>query len=187
MMEGGIDMTDVKYLKDDIRGLILEHIREHPGISFQVLRSAFKIPSGTLRYHLDHLVKKRKIVQEKVRNQRHYFSYLRWKFPQCPDNISLSGSQESILDLILENPGIGRKEILARSRSDRTALTNDLKQLRKHRLIKKISAEGRSDGYRAITRDDLKSDMFRILVRKYVDNEIDRETFFDMMKELEIS
>ncbi|MGA1821414.1 MAG: winged helix-turn-helix transcriptional regulator [Thermoplasmatota archaeon] len=180
-------MTDVKYLRDDIRGLILEHIREHPGISFQVLRSAFKIPSGTLRYHLDHLVKKRKIVQEKVRNQRHYFSYLRWKFPQCPDNISLNGRQEVILDLILENPGIGRSEILNRSRTDRNTLTGDLKQLRKYRLVRKVSTEGGSDGYRAITRDDLRSDMFRILVRKYVDNDIDREAFFDMMKELEIS
>jgi predicted transcriptional regulator len=171
-------------VRDNIRPLLLEHIRRHPGISFQVLLSAFKIPEGTLRYHLDRLRKDKKIVQEKIKNSRCYFPYLSKRFPQCPGNVRLTREQEILLDMIDENPGITRKEIMQRMRMDRKTLTYNLKRFRALRLIWKVKEDG-VEGFEVITRDKLKAEMFRILVRNFADGEIDRESFFLALDELE--
>lgn len=183
-MVGDKQMPNDACVNGDIRNLLYNHINKYPGITFQLLKSAFRIPEGTLRHHLNQLQKQGKIVQEKRKNERCYYSSFRRRYPQCPEDIKLSEPQERLMEIINENSGISRKEIMTRVQMDRKTLTYHLKRLKKLKLIWKVD-QGGSEGYEMITRQKLKDEMFRLLVKKFVDGDIERESFFQLMKVLE--
>lgn len=169
---------------ENIRSLLLDHIEENPGISFQVLVSVFKVPEGTLRHHLRQLQRSKKIVKEKKRNIRCYYSYLSKKFLRCKGKVHLTRDQEILLDLILDDPGITRKQLMRSTRLKRDMLTYNLKRLTDQDLIWKIDTGG-TTGYEALTDESVKGEMFRVLVKKFLNGDIDRDTFFHLMDELE--
>ncbi len=163
------------------RRRLCEYIAENPGISFNILRSAFKINEGTLRYHLEYLVKRERLRAEKVRNRRCY--YLFTYRPGGPNVgvIELSRAQLRLLDIIKEDPGIGRATLLEMSRQDRKELTYDLSRLKKLKLIWKVSGPNGS-GYEYVTDDMLYDSLITTLVERLMEGRIDQDEFI-LLKE----
>lgn len=177
-------MSKGSTIHENIRSLLLDHIEENPGISFQVLMSVFKVPDGTLRHHLRQLQKSKKIISEKKKKHRCYYSYLVKRFPLCKGKIDLNREQERLLDIIIDRPGITRKELMNASNLTREEMTYNIKRLKDHKLIWKVSV-GEKKGYEPLNEESVKGEMFRVLVKRLVDGDLDRETFFELMREIE--
>ncbi|MEK6926351.1 MAG: winged helix-turn-helix transcriptional regulator [Nanoarchaeota archaeon] len=58
----------------DNRRKVYELVRENPGLHFREIERKSKIPYGTLKYHLNFLVKKDLLVEKKYENNARYFS-----------------------------------------------------------------------------------------------------------------
>ena len=52
------------------RRVLKEYISDNPGVTFKLLMNVLNLNKGTLTYHLDHLLKRRVIVQEKKGRER---------------------------------------------------------------------------------------------------------------------
>jgi predicted transcriptional regulator len=183
MISGVSDMEGEGYKDHRTRMLLYEYISENPGPTFKVLKSAFKLTDGTLRYHLGYLQKRRRIVQEKKGREKCYFSYLRKKFPFTDPSLHLNKSQEFLLELVSRYPGISFKDLKRRSGMDRASFDYNLKKLKRSKLIWKIDRNG-SKGYEIVTKERLADEMFLALVNKYLDGEIGKDDMMEILRKL---
>ena len=157
------------------------YIRENPGTSFQSLKGIFKLNDGTLRYHLNYLRKKKKIVQVISNNRRTYLL----EGASLGKEVKLNREQKRLIDIIGTYPGITRNELLERTRQSRKILSYHLTRLSDLRLIWKIK-EGGKIGYRPITKEELFKEAFAIIVDKFLENEIDLQTFNQLKNKLDM-
>ena len=171
------------YKDHHTRRLLYDYISENPGSTFKVLKSAFKLTDGTLRYHLGYLQKRRKIVQEKKGREKCYFSYLKKRFPFSDPNLHLSENQEFLLDLISKHPTIGYRELKERSGMDTASFSYNLKKLKRLKLVWRVN-RGSSIGYEIVTREKLADEMFLILVNRYLDGEVEKDDMMDIIERL---
>lgn len=165
------------------RKLLYEYISENPGSTFKVLKSAFKLTDGTLRYHLGYLQRRRRIVQEKKGREKCYFCYLKKRFPFTDPNLNLTGKQEFLLDLISKHPIIGYKELKQRSGMDKPVFSYNLKKLKKLKLVWRVNRNGKT-GYEIVTQERLADEMFLILVNKYLDGDMEKDEMIDILEKL---
>ena len=172
-------------LSNVTRKKLCNYIAENPGTTFNVLRSAFKLNDGTLRYHLEFLVKKKKLRAEKIRNRRCYYLFThRHGRPMIGLN-GLSRDQLRLLEIIRENPGIERGEMMEMSNQDRKELTYNLSRLKKFRLIWKIS-DRKSAGYEYVTDDMLYESLVAALVERLMEGRIDQDEFLVLKERIDL-
>ena len=166
------------------RSLLYDYINKNPGSTFKMLKSVFKIPDGTLRYHLRYLLKRNRIVQEKEGREKCYYSYLKKRFPFCDPDLKLNKEQERLLQLISLEPMIPYKDLKRRSGQKPSSFKYNIQQLKKKKLIWRIR-RGNRIGYDLITEKRLADEMFLIIVDKYLDGEVDKETMMLILDKLE--
>ena len=165
------------------RKLLKEYISENPGVTFKVLMNAFNINKGTLTYHLGYLMRRRMIVQEKKGRERCYFSYIKKRFPFTSPDLELNQEQERMLEIISSEPGITVEILRKRSGLKRSSFTYNLNKLKKLRLVWRVKTTD-GFGYEIVTEEKLKNKMLLILVNKFTNGEIDRDTLMRRMEEL---
>ncbi len=167
------------------RRVLKEYISDNPGVTFKLLMNVLNLNKGTLTYHLEYLLKKRVIVQEKKGRERSYFSYIKKKFPYTDSKVKLNGEQERILEIVSINPGISVRLLRKRSALKMSSFNYNLNKLKSLRLIWRISVKG-GYGYEIITEEKLKDRMFVILVSRFAKGEIDRNTLMRLIDELSV-
>jgi DNA-binding MarR family transcriptional regulator len=143
---------------------------------------AISIHESTLRYHLEKFERRGFLSSKKVGRRRCYFSY-KGECISAEEN-KLSVKQKRVLHLIRSDPGITRKELrnkIAISGSDLDKILNRLVKMGK---ILKIRAKG-AVGYELISKKKLKGKIFKQMVFRLINGEIDEATFIELLKELD--
>jgi len=168
-------------LSHSTRKRLYEYILGHPGISYQMIRDVFRLNDGTLRYHLDRLVRANLVLQRKKKNNR---CYIPLEGEKSPGLSEFDRNYSRVLDLIKADPGIGRVDLMRRSGMSRKGLTSVLTRLKSNRMIWKVGS-GRSGGYEYISEDKLYKEMIRILTERYVRDEIDLDRFLELKEDID--
>jgi predicted transcriptional regulator len=138
-----------------------------------MLMKVLKVNEGTLRYHLHELEKKEMIREKKMNSIRCYN-------PVCNshlgNDLGIDPGTCRVLSLIRDEPGISRKDLLMRSGMGRDGLTASLQKLKSKGLIA-IDGRGNGSAYEPMSTRRLKKELTLILTEKFVNDEIDLETF----------
>ena len=163
-------------MKKSVRDEILDHISDYPGITFASIKRAFRMNEGTLRYHLDHLVKEEKIKQTE-KGERKYYSMDGSKRRRIE---GLSKDQSRVLMIIKGDPGISSSRIRELTGLGREETKYIIRKLRDRRFIFRTGS-GKDPCYQFITKEDLAKEMMRIIIKRSMNGEMDKKTF-DMLK-----
>lgn len=168
------------YMSSDhqTRELLLENIKDRPGISFSKLMRLLNINEGTLRYHLNYLERKELITSKKEGAKRLYFNSLSSAYGG-EGRDDLTRDQTRVYNIIRKYPGIKPKEILDRSELSRKGLRNILQKLQNEHLIWEVE-NGNGAGYEIVTRKRLMEEMLLDLAEKFLKGDIDRPTFLHL-------
>ena len=167
------------------REMVHNYVKSHPGASLPDMMRILQIPEGTLRYHLDYLVRKEKIDTTLRGSRRCYFpSELSGSgsFPGV-DPSTLSRDQIRIIEVIKRNPGISRSGITDMTNIGGKELSRNLRKLRGSGIIWKIQ-NGGEPGYEYITDEGLKKEMLKLLIMKLLDGDIDEDTFIFLKEQI---
>lgn len=182
--EEEISMNDESTLAHPTRKKLFDFISENPGATFQLIRNFMDIPEGTLRYHLQTLQTSKRIKGERKGKNLCFYSSFKKNHPECPHRVKLTSKQNTLLDLIDNFPGATRKELMTRSRFSRREINYCLRRLQDLKLVWKIET-GDGEGFEVITRDRFKDEMFKILVDRYLNGELDRNRFKSLKEKLD--
>lgn len=176
-------MNGESYKDHETRILLYDHICQNPGITFQLLKSTFKLKEGTLRYHLKYLIKRKRIILEKKGRERCYYSFLKREFPFTDPGLNLNIKQERILEIISIEPGISKKEIRVRSGMDRASFDYNFQRLKDLKMIWRINKE-KNFGYEVVTKDKLTMEVFLKTVQRFLKDEVDKKTLMEVIEGL---
>jgi predicted transcriptional regulator len=161
---------------------LFRYICENPGVSFPTIRNAFRMNDGTLRYHLDYLCGEDRIRRMGDGERRYYASDVP---PSGPARIDgLTREERRVAMAIKEHPGISRSELRSLSGAGRGDLSYILRRLKERRFIWKVE-DGGDPCYEYITERKLAMEMMSLILEKFLDDEIDRETFLALKKRIE--
>ncbi len=176
-------MESCNGLDHQTRELLLDRIKDRPGISFSMLMRALSLNEGTLRYHLNYLERKELITSRKEGTRRMYFtSFL--SSSGRPGGGGLNREQTRVLNLIRGNPGIKPEEILASTDLSRRGLRRVVDKLKKEHIIWEVE-NGNGPGYEVITRQRLVEEMLLDLAEKFLKGDIDQTTFLHLKDRIE--
>jgi DNA-binding MarR family transcriptional regulator len=166
--------------KRTVRDEILDHISDYPGISFNSIQKAFKLSDGTLRYHLDHLIRTEKIKQTD-KGERKYYSI----DGSCKRRIEgLSKEQIRVLMVVKSYPSISNTRLRKLTGLDRAATKKVIRKLVSRQFI--IRTGSRKDPcYEYISEEALAGEMMAIIMEKTIKGEIDRRTFKKLKAKIE--
>lgn len=167
----------------DIRRLLFDYIKKNPGASFKVLRTAFRMSEGNLRYHLQYLERKRRIVFEKEGRDRCYFTMARKRSPYGVE-VELSHNQGRLMDIIHHEPGITVEELRSRSGGKASSFDYDLRKLRENKLVWRVR-RGNIVGYEAVTRERTENELFLEMVRRFTEGKLTKGELMAMVSKLE--
>jgi predicted transcriptional regulator len=179
-----------KILDNKLRRLIYNQIVSYPGISYKKLKNIFELTDNGLRYHLNYLERYQKISSSKEKGANcSYFPHPgSVHIPQSTKNIldsyKLTSIQERILDFIMRYPGINHKELVARTGINRFKMKRNLNKLKELNLINNTRYKN-SICYEYIPDVELKFRIMKELVVKFLNGEVDEETFLKIKKKLE--
>lgn len=167
------------------RKMILAHIMEHPGISFNILMSVFRMSEGNLRYHLNMLEKERSVRSKLIKGKKCYFPYdarmLLLIQGGRPRDLN---SDEKIVLRLLDHRGTATwNDLLLGTGLSRSRLTNSIRNLKKKEIILTNVRDGQRS-YQILTRELLRKRIYRLLLVKLARGEIDEETYLLMEREM---
>ena len=179
--------SETRSMEHKLRRMIFNSIASYPGISFGRLMRLLELNRSTLRYHLRYLKRARKIDSRLENGRRCYFcldetNTVRSAVDQDPD--TLTKTQKRMLRLIRDNPGITRKELARKTRISKSTVGYNIKKLAERNLLWEVP-RGRETGYEYKSQEKLLDELSRLLIEKYVNNEIDKETFLKLKGELD--
>lgn len=175
--------------ENEIRKMIYNHVVAYPGVTFRTLLSIFELTEGGLRYHLDYLGKNNKIFMKLENGKRSYYprfeiSQMNKRFSENNDHGKLTNTQTRILETIKMYPGISQKDLVYRLRQSPSQVSKNLKVLKNMGLVKDVRFD-RNVCYQLTPDNEMKAKIIRELIVKLIDNEIDEDTFFKIVKALE--
>ena len=179
--------TDTEGIDHDTQRLIVSYVTANPGISFPALEGMLGINRSTLRYHTDRLERAGLIHSRKESGQKCFYAGRMDVVATVSPGLNLNTltkEQRRVLRLVRDNPGISKKAIGRITRINKNTLTYTLRKLQDRNLIWKVR-EGRKTGYEYKSREVLRSEMFKLLLKKFVENEIDQDTFLRLKEELD--
>ena len=169
--------------ESDIRRLLFDYIKKNPGTSFRVLKTAFRMSEGNLRYHLQYLERRKRIIFEKEGRDRCYFTFARKRSPYNSE-MELTKEQDRLLDLISGNPGITTEELRIRSGENHSSFIYDLRKLREGKLVWRVK-RGSKTGYESVTQERLEDELFLDLVRKFTEGEATKDEVMMLVSRME--
>jgi predicted transcriptional regulator len=175
-------------LENQIRKMIYTHITEYPGVSFSTLKRFYDLNDGTLRYHLNYLERAEKITSKLEAGKLHYYPYAKSEIDSDSTNINsksheLTPHQVLILGAIKQNPGINQTELIAKTSLKRHILTYNISQLIELGMVKRNN-HVRNVCYEYIPEELLQYEMLKMLTIKFLNNEIDEQTFLKLRSKL---
>lgn len=165
------------------RKILYEYIRDNPGTTFQVLKNIFRLSEGGLRYHLQYLERRNKILTKKNGKESGYFPCCGRRLRLAFD-AKLSPDQERILEIIMDHPGIPLKELKERSGMVSQSFIYTMRKLKQSKIIWKTKTD-KGIGYEVVTRERLVDEMFLSLMKKFTNGEISRDEMMDLIAKLE--
>ncbi len=174
-------MTGEGALDNRTRKRLYDYIISHPGVSFQILQEAFRIKDGTLRYHLQFLMKNGEIVRSGDGHKRVYYcsGMKKNSILGRPIPGKLTDQQKRLLELISLEPGIPKSDLWIRSKQTRNEITSNLRSLIDLGLIWKVRTKN-GEGYEFITENGLYNEVYLVLLDKLVKDEISFQEFDNM-------
>ncbi len=168
--------------------MIYNHILTYPGISFSIIKKLFNLSESTLRYHLNYLESKNEIKSYLKGRNRYYYPVQKIIINQGSKTnfeiYNLNEKQERILDTIQRNPGITQKDLIVKSGLKGFIVRYNIKKLIDFGVIQKTQ-NGRNCCYNCITDSELREKMMRRLIVKFLNHEIDEQTFLMLSRKLE--
>jgi predicted transcriptional regulator len=170
--------------ENDTRENLDRFILDNPGVSFSHILKLFKINRGTLRYHLQYLEGEERVKSIRKGQQNCYYSTQVGSFDPVTGASDLTRKQIRILRAIKDDPGISRKDLLDLTKQSREEVNYNLKRLKDKKVIWKI-ADGGDPCYEFITKEKLAAEMMAIILEKFLDDEMDRETFLMLKRKLD--
>lgn len=179
-------MKGVRGKKHVTRKILDDHIHKNPGVSFQLLSKILKINQGTLRYHLDYLVKIGRIKMKKCGLEKCYYpngSKLVMKLNRTTQEF-LSGEKKVVHDLIKNKPGISKSIIKKTLNIDRKTLNFCIRFLKEKHLIRQVS-DGIDPCFECMNIEILKKLVTEQLVQELADGNISESSFSRIMVKLE--
>jgi predicted transcriptional regulator len=181
-------MHSEKALNNRTRKMVYNYISKHPGVSFGSIMDVLDLTESTLRYHLNYLERENKILSNFRGKHRSYYSNQRVKSYFKPnlefDTNTLTKPQQRILTIIQHYPGITISELLSITKLNKRALQYNLKKLRDIRVIWKVG-NGRNTSYEYITKKKLRNELLKLIIVKFLNDEIDQKTYLFLEAELE--
>ena len=171
------------------RKMVLNHIHAYPGVSFVVIRDIFAIPDGTLRYHLNYLERKKEIYSKLVDQERCFFPNVgvildKKRSGPVVRGFRLTKTQNKILTMIKQHPGINQKDLILRTRTKRVTLVYNLNKLVDAELVRKVK-DGRNVCYFHVTEEEIRQELLKKLLKKLIKGEISEAKFTKLKKRLE--
>ena len=163
--EGVIDNRTRKRLYD--------YITYHPGVSFQILQEAFRMKDGTLRYHLQYLLRRGEIVKGGDGHRRIYYctgTKRNWLLGR-PIPGRLNDQQRMVLETISLAPGISRSELWMRIKQTRKELSGNLRSLMDLGLIWKVKTS-KGEGFEVITENGIYREVYALLLDRLVKGDL---------------
>jgi len=165
----------------DVR--ILRYIIRHPGSSFTDIMDTLVLNESTLRYHLEKFERKGLLTSKKIGKKRCYFSKsMSHRSGEKEERMNVL--QKRVWNLIRNDPGITRKEIMGSISISRSDATDVLNYLQKSGEISR-SSSGRGKGYQVISRKRLKDRIFKQIVIRLISGEIDEKLFNELVNDLD--
>jgi len=176
----------------DTRKRIYNHIISYPGVSFSAIKRAFDLADGTLRYHLNYLETRNEIKSAINNRNRCYYPVQNVLIEQEVEAEvearfkahKLSATQERLLNSIQRYPGITQKELIKRTGVKRLTLAYNIKKLIAFGVVQK-KENGRNTCYHYISDAQLRKEMMKRLIMKFLNHEIDEHTFLALKNKLE--
>ncbi len=181
---GAMEMRMEKVQPDGPRGSLVHLIEENPGISFLRISDTLKMNRGTLRYHLDLLEKEGKVKAVVKGNKKLYYTTDGSLKRASKTENDLNRDQRRILNLIKENPGISRHQLISITGQKRDEVRYTLRKLMDRSEVWKVT-DGHDPTYEYITRNKLAKEMLALILDRFLDDEMDRETFLLLKKRIE--
>jgi len=167
------------------RSLLNEYIIENPGVTIKIIAQALKVTTGTLRYHLDYLIKEEKVISKREFGRKRYFPYLtppQNRLPNSRDS-RITRNHSRVLSLIDSNPGINRSDLKEKLNITSKGLSYILERMKECYLIKEEKTSSRSCYFR-LSKDELYREAILVLSKKLVDGDIDERTFIALRKDI---
>ncbi len=96
---------------------------------------------------------------------------------------TLTKSQQRIITIIKHYPGITVSELVKMTRLNKRVLQYNIRKLRDQMIIWKVG-NGRSTSYEYVTKEKFRNEVFKLLIKKFLRNEIDEETYFFLKRKL---
>jgi predicted transcriptional regulator len=178
-------MLQNEALQHKTRKKIYEHIADNPGISFNMLASIFDINEGTLRYHLDYLRRSDLISPRKIDNKRCFTCKdVDLSHPAREKVSTMNNDQKKVLELIREDPGLTRNDLLERSGLSRRQATRAISKLKEMGLIISEKEAG-TTCYKIAEDGRIFNEMMLVLMEKYLREEISLSKLKELKRKLE--
>ncbi len=157
--------------KYDIRPIISNYIKVHPGSSFITIKSIFNLSDSTLRYHLRYLEKKGQIKSDPKK---------RVYYPMEPKGEkTFSKIQQKLIFTIKKNPGIKQKELAVKTNLNRLTIRNNINDLVEAEILS-IKKEGKEIHHFYVYPEELEKIKTMRLITKFLSGIIDEETYWDL-------
>ena len=179
--------SETRTMEHKVRRMIFNSISSYPGISFGRLMRLLELNRSTLRYHLRYLTRAKRIDSKLENGRRCYFcveesNVVRSTGDHDPE--TFTKTQKRMLRLIRDNPGITRKELARKTRISKSTVSYNIKKLAERNLVWEVP-RGRKTGYEYKSQEKVLDELSRLLLEKYINNEIDKETFIKLKGELD--
>jgi len=119
-------------LDHEARGVIIGHIKDHPGEHFNSLKSKLDFRNGTLAHHLNVLERERVIKSVRYGKYRRFF----------PVGMTVSRKayptevEQEILDVVRRKPGINQKSIAKKVDKSKSTVNYHIDKLREYNIIR---------------------------------------------------
>jgi predicted transcriptional regulator len=166
------------------RRMLLNYLREHPGVGRQELSRVLQIQESTLRYHLARMEKGGAIKVVKENGHPRFFC----RYLDVPSDMlekgRLSLDQVRLFRFIRENPGSTRMVIMRNLPKGNGTISEDLRVLVRKRLVSR-SGKGKEALYFPVMPDEMRTQVLKSMIEKLVTGEIDEPTFLRLKEELD--
>jgi predicted transcriptional regulator len=167
-MSSKLGQRNAKY---DIRPIIANYLKVHPGSSFKTIKTIFNLSDSTLRYHLRYLEKKGQIKCDPKK---------RVYYPMEPKGEkTYSKIQQKLIYTIKKNPGITQKELVEKTNITRLTIRNNINDLVEEEILS-IKKQGKEIHHYYIYPEELEKIKTMRLITKFLSGIIDEETYWDL-------
>ncbi len=157
--------------KNELRPIIANYIKVHPGSSFKTIKTIFDLSDSTLRYHLRYLEKKGQIKSDPKK---------RVYYPKEPkDEETFTKIQNKLIYTVKNNPGITQKELAEKTNINRMTIRNNMNHLVEEEILS-IKKEGKEIHHYYIYPEDLEKIKTKRMITKFLLGIIDEETYWDL-------